>query len=128
MARKIFIVDDDETIIEFMTLMMESAGYEVSSCLAGTEALPKILAQKPDCILTDLMMAELDGLQLCQEIRNKSYSPSPVVIVVSARTHPYWQNRAHEAGADGYVTKPLSAVTFVPQIEAIMGDKEEAST
>ncbi|MBT3358886.1 MAG: response regulator [Rhodospirillales bacterium] len=122
MALKVFIVDDDETIIEFMSLMLETAGYDVSSSMAGAEALPQIVAQKPDCILTDLMMAELDGLQLCQEIRGRSLSPNPVVIVVSARDHPYWMERAREAGADGYLTKPLAVETFVEKIEAIMTD------
>ncbi|MBC8157813.1 MAG: response regulator [Alphaproteobacteria bacterium] len=123
MAEKIFIVDDDEAIIEFMALMLEQAGYEVSTCLAGTEALPKIVAQKPDCVLTDLMMAELDGLQLCQEIRSRSLSPSPVVIIVSARDHSHWMDRARESGADGYVTKPLAVETFVNEIEAIMAQR-----
>ena len=120
MARRFFIVDDDQAIIEFMTLMLESAGHEVSSCLAGTEAIPKIATQKPDCILTDLMMAELDGLQLCQEIRSRPNMSDAVVIVVSARQHPYRQDRARESGADGYVVKPLSADTFVGNIETII--------
>jgi len=120
MARKIFVVDDDETAIEFMTMMLELAGFEVSACLAGSEALPKIVAQKPDCVLTDLMMAEVDGLQLCREIRSRSLTPRPVVIVVSARDHQYWKDRARESGADGYVVKPLLIDTFVGNIEAIL--------
>lgn len=122
---KIFIIDDDEDIIEVMTAILEEAGHSVSSSTAGTEALPRISAQRPDCILTDLMMAELDGLELCREVRAKEAIKEAAVIMVSARDHGYWKDKAREAGADGYITKPLDPETFAREVEEIAAKKGE---
>ncbi|MCG8510579.1 MAG: response regulator [Rhodospirillales bacterium] len=121
MAHTIFIVDDDPDMIEIMTLILESHGHRVGSSLAGTDAIPKIAAQKPDCVLTDLMMAELDGLHLCAELRARKDLGNMTIIVVSARDHPYWQERAREFGADGYIVKPLDPKTFAATVEDFIG-------
>lgn len=109
---KLFIVDDDADIIEVMTVLLEAAGHSVSSSTAGTDALPRIAAKRPDCVLSDLMMAELDGLELCRELRRRTDLGALKVVMVSARTNDYWKSRARDAGADGYITKPLDPDTF----------------
>jgi DNA-binding response OmpR family regulator len=120
MAHKIFIVDDDPEMIEFMTVVLQAHGHRVESSLAGTDAIPKIVAQKPDCVLTDLMMAELDGLHLCAELRARKDLDDMTIVVVSAREHPYWQERAREFGANGYIVKPLDPETFGKSVESFI--------
>ena len=115
-----FIVDDDEQIIELMAILLEQAGYSVSSDLVGVQAIPTIVSEKPDCVLTDLMMACLDGLELCRELRARKELCDLKIIMVSARTEDFWRQRAKDAGVDGYITKPLNIRSFVPQIEAII--------
>jgi CheY-like chemotaxis protein len=116
---KVFIVDDDPEMIELMTLVLESAGHRVASSLAGAEAIPRIQRERPDCILIDLMMAELDGLALCRELRNRLGFGDVTVVFVSARSHQHWRERAREAGADGYVIKPFDPTSFAAQIERL---------
>ena len=117
---KFYIVDDDADIIAFMTLLLETAGHKVSSSIAGATALPEIKAKRPDCVLTDLVMAEMDGLDLCRELRKLPELSGLKIIFVSARANEYWRNHAHDAGADGYLGKPLDAKTFVEQVENII--------
>lgn len=126
MAHKIFIVDDDPDMIEVMTLALGARGHRVRSSVAGTDAIPKIAAQRPDCVLTDLMMAELDGLHLCAELRKRADLSAMAVIVVSARDNPYWQGRASEFGADGYIVKPIDPRTFAETVEGMIADKAAA--
>lgn len=64
---KIYIVDDDAEMIEVMTLLLDAGGHRVASSVAGATAIPEIVAFKPDVLLTDLVMAELDGLELCRD-------------------------------------------------------------
>lgn len=117
---KIYIVDDDPDIIANMTLLLEAAGHKVSSSIAGSTALPEIKAKRPDCVLTDLVMAEMDGLDLCRELRKMPEFSDLKIIFVSARDSEYWHARARDAGADGYVDKPLDQGTFVGLVEDIV--------
>lgn len=116
----IFLVDDDEDIIDFMSVLLEGAGHSVKSEVAGAYALSAIDRDKPDCVVTDLMMAELDGLEFCRELRGRAKLRDMTIIFVSAQTAEYWQKRARDAGADGYITKPLKAREFVGQVERIV--------
>jgi CheY-like chemotaxis protein len=120
-ALRFFIVDDDQDMIELMTALLESRGHRVDSSLAGIDALPKMVARVPDCVLTDLMMAELDGLQLCSEVRANPKLAGVRVVFVSARTDPYWKRRAETAGADGYIFKPIDTERFVDTLETLAG-------
>ena len=117
---KFYIVDDDADIISFMTLLLEAAGHEVSSNVAGATALTEIKAKRPDCVLTDLVMADMDGLDLCRELRKMPELSGLKIIFVSARSSEYWRTHALEAGADGYVGKPLDADTFARRVETII--------
>ena len=119
---RIFIVDDDADFVQLVTLLLEHAGHSVSSDLVGAQAIPTIVREKPDCVLTDLMMACLDGLALCRELRAREELRDLKIIMVSARTEDLWRQRAKDSGADGYITKPLDIEGFVSQVEAVLGE------
>lgn len=116
---KVFIVDDDPDVVGFMSALLEDAGHEVSSDIVASTAVSQIARRKPDCVLTDLVMAELDGLEMCRELRGRTDLANPRIIVVSARPSAEWEDRALEAGADGYIEKPLDAGKFVSEVERI---------
>ncbi len=117
---KIFLVDDDSDFLEFQQAILEAAGHTVLSTVDGAQAISQIRSERPDCVLTDLMMADFDGLELCREIRSKPGLKKIRIIVVSARTSDYWKERAREAGADGYIEKPLDPDVFIVQIDEIL--------
>jgi len=118
---KIFIVDDDPDMIELMAAVLKDAGHEVGSCVVSAYAFSKVVDFKPDCVITDLMMAELDGLQLTRDLKAKPSLRNTRIIMVSARTDAHWRGEAEKAGAAGYITKPIDPETFAGEVEALCG-------
>ena len=116
----VFVVDDDPMIVEFVTTVLQGAGHEVRSDLVGLTAISEIAACRPDVVLTDLMMAAVDGLALCRELRRKPRLNRTAIIFMTSRTEMVWRDQAAAAGADGYIEKPLDLDTFVPTIERIV--------
>lgn len=118
---KIYIVDDDETVIRLMTLLLERAGHYVESRLAGVSALPWIFKMKPDLVISDMMMAEMDGLELTGIISREPKLAKTKVILCSGRDEKMWTDKAKEAGAVGYIPKPFNPSTFAADIERYAG-------
>ena len=79
---------------------------------------PQIVEFKPDILLTDLVMAELDGLELGHELRENKGLRAMNIAFVSAKTYEFWRDRASKASAMGYIVKPLDTDTFVETVEA----------
>lgn len=120
----VFIVDDDPQMVEIMSLWLAAEGHDVASDTAGSTALPQIAVRKPEAVLVDLMMAEVDGLELIGELRARPASKNSAIIMVSARTDELWSKRALETGADGFIHKPLQREDFVRQVEAFIEAKK----
>ncbi|MDH5188628.1 MAG: response regulator [Rhodospirillaceae bacterium] len=116
---KITIIDDDPDIIEAISLILGGAGHSVISSPAGVNAISLIRKKRPDLIITDLVMAEMDGLELCREIRKDKLLANTKIIMISARTDEMWKEKARSAGADGYIEKPIDTATFVKDVETI---------
>ena len=108
---------------QVMTIWLTMAGHVVESDTAGSTALPKIAAFDVDAILVDLMMAEVNGLELIEELRSNKSTAKAAIIMVSVRTYGMWFDRAHDAGADDYLTKPLEQASFVAKVESIIAAK-----
>jgi DNA-binding response OmpR family regulator len=117
---KIYIVDDDEMIIGLMSELLRTAGHRVESNTVGELALSEIVAQRPDCVLVDLMMAAFDGLELCRELRQRKETRNLKIIMISARTAEHWKQQAGELDAS-YIEKPLDPETFAAQVEELAG-------
>ena len=113
---KIFIVDDDHVIIEVMTAVLENNGHEVGSNVSGEQAVSDIMAMRSDCVLTDLMMAALDDLELCDEIRQKKELDKTKIIMASTRQAVHWKEQAEARGVAGYITKPIDPAIFTEQL------------
>lgn len=119
--KKFYLVDDDSDIVELITTLLEAGGHTVRSNLRGVFAIPEIVDFRPDCVLIDLMMAELDGIQLYRELSHRAELTGTDFIMVSAQSADYWKNQAQDAGIKGYLAKPINAATFLSEIEAIVG-------
>ena len=117
---KVFIVDDDAHMVALMTALLEAAGHAVSSEITGSYAIPKIVSERPDCVIIVLMMAELDGLELCEELRARRETHGATPVMVTARDDDHWRARAEAIGMDGFLTKPLEPNTFVEQVQSIV--------
>lgn len=116
-ATKIMVVDDDSNICELLRLYLEKEGYEVVLAFDGAEALKQFAKEKPSLILLDVMMPELDGWQVCREIRKQSDCP---IIMLTAKNELFDKVLGLELGADDYVVKPFEAKEVIARVKAVL--------
>ena len=114
---KVLVVDDDPDIRELVRELLERAGYQVSSAADGRDGLRVLYETRPDLVLLDVNMPELDGWATLARIRDLSEVP---VIMLTARTGELEKVRGLKAGADDYVTKPFGRQELLARVEAIL--------
>jgi len=124
---KFFVVDDDPDVLEFTRSLIEGEGHSVASMLGSESALSQIIAEKPDCVLIDLMMPGMDGLELCTQLSEQNELHDCRFIIISGKPYEADRNRAFEFGAHGYITKPLNAETFLKKVFRILEDRMEVT-
>src|SRR5262245_34127378 len=117
MAARILIVDDEPNIIGTVAPLLRARGYDVLSALNGRAALESFERDKPDLIVLDLGLPDMDGVDVCQQVRQASTIP---ILVLSARGAEGDKVRALDAGADDYVTKPFGAEELLARIRAAL--------
>ena len=114
---KILVVDDEPNIIALAKLYLERDGYQVEEARNGQEALSKQSAANPDLIILDLMLPDIDGFEVCRQIRRKSNVP---IMMLTARKEDVDKIVGLEMGADDYLTKPFNPRELVARVKAIM--------
>lgn len=118
MKRTILIVEDEESIATLIKYNLEQAGYDTKVASDGKEALEFVRVQSFDFIVLDLMLPEIDGLKVCQTIR-ESGNDVPI-IMLTARSEEHNKVTGLQMGADDYLTKPFSPKELLARIEAIL--------
>lgn len=116
-AGKILVVDDDQNICELLRLYLEKEGFHVGIANDGKRAIEIFDSENPDMVLLDIMLPELDGWQVCREIRKKSQCP---IIMLTAKGEVFDKVLGLELGADDYVVKPFEAKEVVARIKAVL--------
>jgi len=124
---KFFIVDDDRIFIKLLSQLLEKESHSVSHNTSSVNALPEIIEQVPDCVVLDMMMPEMDGLELLKRLRNEPSLNKTKFIVVSAKSYEFDRKRAFTFGADSYITKPIDTTNIVAQLQRIIEDRIELS-
>ncbi len=113
----VLIVDDEKTLVKALTFNLEKEGFRVEPAYDGEEALQKIFSLKPDVVVLDLMLPEVDGFEVCRRIRKKLDVP---IIMLTARSEDIDKVLGLELGADDYLTKPFNSRELVARIKAIL--------
>ena len=124
MQYKILIVDDDENICELLNLYLKKDGFDTLLAYNGMQAVEYSEKFNPDLILLDIMLPQLDGWQVCREIRKKSDVP---IIMLTAKGETFDKILGLELGADDYITKPFDTKEVIARIKAVLrrtNDKE----
>ncbi len=114
---KILVVDDEPHIVELTKLYLEREGYQVEGVATGQDALSKLSTMNPDLIILDLMLPDIDGFEVCRQIRAKSQVP---ILMLTARKEDVDKIVGLELGADGYATKPFNPRELVARVKAIL--------
>jgi len=124
MSAKLLLIDDSEEIQALVGLFLEKEGYQVVRARNGKEGLRKLAHEKPDLILLDIMMPEVDGWETCRQVREISNVP---IIMLTAKGQERDIVRGLEMGADDYVTKPFDLTELRARIRALLRRATEMS-
>lgn len=126
MSRKVLVVDDEKLIVKGIRFSLEQDGMEVDCAYDGEEAVEKIKANEYDLVLLDIMLPKLNGLEVCQQVRDFSDVP---IVMLTAKGEDMDKIMGLEYGADDYITKPFNILEVKARIKAIMrrarGSKKE---
>ncbi len=114
---KILIVDDEPHILELARMYLEREGFQVEGVSTGRDALARQAASNPDLIILDLMLPDIDGFDVCRQIRAKGNTP---VLMLTARKDDVDKIVGLELGADDYCTKPFNPRELVARVKAIL--------
>lgn len=114
---RVLVVDDDRDLVESYRGILELAGYRVSTALSGEDALDQALAQRPDVVLTDISMPNMDGFELINRLKNELGLQTPPVVVCSA--FDMTEQEATDRGAELFLQKPATAAALVESLEAV---------
>ena len=119
-AMNFAIVDDDPITRRLVTLSLEEAGHSVKCYESGVQALREIPADRPDCVISDIIMRDMDGFELCRELRRAAGLAAVKIIMFSAKSYDFDRRRAKELGADGYIVKPIQRDALLRAINEIL--------
>jgi two-component system response regulator RegX3 len=122
---KILIVEDEESVLDPLELLLTKEGFSIETARDGREALEKFAKTNPDLILLDLMLPEISGTEVCRQIRIKSQVP---IIMLTAKDTEVDKVVGLELGADDYVVKPYSKAELVARIKAVLRRQGSDST
>lgn len=117
---KILLVDDEPDILEFLSYNLNKEGYKVETAENGIEGVRKAKIMKPDLILLDIMMPEMDGIEACNQIRQIESLSNTLIVFLSARTEEFTQLAGFEVGANDYITKPVKPKVLMSKIKALL--------
>ncbi len=125
MNKKILIVEDEKNIARFIELELKHEQFSVSVTHDGREGLTKALEEQYDCILLDVMLPSLNGIEVCRRIRSQSNVP---IILITARDAVMDRVAGLDAGADDYVVKPFAIEELLARIRSIFRRMESTET
>jgi len=133
MPGKILVVDDDPDILDMLTMVLESQGYQAVTARDGIEALANLKAEEPDLMILDLLMPKMDGFAVCKELQDprwSKYKNTPILILTSVREEASRRRYELETGleldVDDYVEKPVSPDILLERVGRLIKKREKA--
>lgn len=117
---QILVVDDEPDILEFVKYNLQKEGFRVSTAENGLAGLVVARQVKPDLIILDIMMPEMDGVEVCRQLRSESLFDNTVIAFLTARDEDYSQIAALDVGGDDYITKPIRPRVLVSRVNALL--------
>ncbi len=117
---KILVADDDEDILEFIRYNLEKENYIVVTAKDGKEAISQAEREKPDLIILDIMMPEMDGVEVCRYLRSQPEFSTTIITFLTARSEDFTQIAALDVGGDDFIKKPIRPGVLVSRIKALL--------
>jgi twitching motility two-component system response regulator PilG len=118
--QKILIVEDEESLLKLESILLTSKGYDVRGVCNGQLALDAIVEDRPDLVLLDIMLSEIDGFEVCQRIKDNPTTKDIPVIMLTAKKSREDMARGEQVGADWYITKPFKSAMVIETIQRFL--------
>lgn len=128
MSKKILIVDDDLLIRRLLQHNLNKAGYRVSVANNGYKALKIVKKDKPDLIISDVVMPKLNGLELCKKLREDPDTKLIPIILMTSDTQIQDKLRDSKFGADDYLTKPFHLEDLLVRVDSLLERKDSPAS
>jgi CheY-like chemotaxis protein len=119
------LIDDDPDLTALVAALLGLAGHRVVECATPSEGLRSALANPPDCIILDLILPEMSGIELCERLRAEASLAHTKIVVLSAKPYGQDQEKARKVGADAYLVKPVDTQSFIPTINELVREQVE---
>ncbi len=123
--KKILLVDDEDDILEFLSYNLLKEGYKVRTASSGMAALEVASGFKPDLVILDIMMPEMDGIEVCKHLRDMEALEDCIIAFLSARGEDYTQIAALDSGGDDFIQKPIRPNLLISRVKALLRRKKE---
>jgi twitching motility two-component system response regulator PilG len=117
---KILVVEDEESLLKLESILLTSKGYDVRGVPNGQAALDAIAKEKPDLVLLDIMLPEIDGFEVCRRIKNDVATRDIPVVMLTAKKTRDDMARGEKVGADWYITKPFKSAMVLETIQRFL--------
>ncbi len=131
MAKRILVVDDNDQTLQLIGYILRGQGYEVFNAMSGADALKLAVSDRPDLMVLDLMMPDMDGLEVCRLVRADPRLAHIPIVILTAKAHPSERAEGLRAGADDYITKPVDPVDLAVRVKSALqrprGEQQPAS-
>ncbi len=123
----VLVVDDESDILEFLKYNLEKEGFVVATAENGKEALEIAYKVKPQLIILDIMMPEMDGVEVCRQLRSDKVFDHTIISFLTARDEDYSQIAALDVGGDDYITKPIRPRLLISRVKALFRRTERGA-
>ena len=120
MLKRILVVDDEPDLVDLVCFNLTEAGYQADSALSGREAMERLERSRPDLLILDLMLPDVEGTEICRRVRAEPRLRALPVLMLTARSEEVDRIVGFEVGADDYLTKPFSFLELMARIEAVL--------
>ncbi|MEZ4960845.1 MAG: response regulator transcription factor [Saprospiraceae bacterium] len=120
---KILVVDDEPDILEILTYNLKKEGFHVTTANNGEEGLKKAEKEKPNLIILDIMMPQMDGVEVCRRLRDNKEFDKTLIAFLTAREEDYSHIAALDVGGDDYITKPIKPRVLMSRVKALLRRK-----
>jgi CheY-like chemotaxis protein len=120
MKKKVLIIEDNEQNMYMLTYLLESENYEIIQAFNGTSGITAAKSNKPDIILLDIQLPEMDGYTVAVKLKENEELKNIPIIAVTSYAMPGDKEKAIESGATGYIEKPINPDTFISQMESFL--------
>lgn len=117
---KILIVEDEESLLKLESILLSSKGYNVTGVMDGKSALEEVRLNRPDLVILDIMLPEMDGFEVCRQIKENPDTRHIPVVMLTAKKNSQDFARGQQVGSDAYITKPFKSSKVLDTVQELL--------